>query len=321
MLSFPVVLTIFLFVCNLGQTVCTIYTAQQGFMRHPEGAKAYFDLFDSRAIDPGWYTATDAWECISGHVFEILMLWRLHDLWPQNMLVMLLPITLTCFGTIECILILVRDIMPYELFKNPKLVPFKQDPTLALLANDMTLIFYLTGVICFRLWWVEREKRAVWALHGQVGPEHGTKSLFAFITYAFVQSGMFHSLTEAALILIILTHLDDCMFIMHSLVSRIVGISAVLLLLQLHLSDEKRDTHNNQLTPDASTTYSIPVFLANRTVESATSDGAETRETPLPDDSTDERANHTLWSATLDEPPDNCLMLSSMSINASDSSV
>ncbi|KAG8862705.1 hypothetical protein FRB97_005488 [Tulasnella sp. 331] len=192
------------------------------------------------------------------------------------MRIMYLPIVLTCVGVVESTMIVVNDCLVQKRLDNPKSVAFLNDPVIAVLANDLFLNWYFTGMICYRLWSMDRQKRAVRALNGDVGPGDPVQSPYALVTRVLVQGGVLNSVTEAAFMITILMGLNDGRRILDSLNNRVMGIVAVLIMLQLNIAGKERDDRVNQST--VPTTLSIPVFLANGTTDSSTTNEVNIRE-------------------------------------------
>ncbi|KAG8873258.1 hypothetical protein FRB97_006897, partial [Tulasnella sp. 331] len=89
-------------------------------------------------------------------------------------------------------------------FNDPKFVTFYNIPTIAMLFNDILLTWYFTGMICYRIWSVERQRRVIRALHGEIGLENQMESPYVLITQVLIQSGMLYSITEAVFLSCIL---------------------------------------------------------------------------------------------------------------------
>ncbi|KAG8980090.1 hypothetical protein FRB93_009671 [Tulasnella sp. JGI-2019a] len=260
-LSLPVITISVAFFFNLGDTACRIVTTYKGFVRYPDGPLAYFTLYDAKLIDRNWTAAINF--CISGAAFaaEVLMIWRLFVIWSRNKRVIYLPLVLLAISTIGCALLVLFDILESARFKDPEFIRYESILTVGALGADIILTWYITGLICYRLWSMERQKRQVAMGTGlddlNSGGNH-VPSRYGKVTTTLIQSGMLLSVTEVALVACTLAkNATNGKDTIDYLLTRIIGITTLLIMLQLNTGVPDR---RQQPTGIGISAFSMPVF-------------------------------------------------------------
>ncbi|KAG8887902.1 hypothetical protein FRB98_008797 [Tulasnella sp. 332] len=225
--SLTVVFTLLIFACNLGDTVCTIVVAYRGFSWYPEGKKVYFIRFYARLIDHGWFAVSSSFDN--------------------------------------------RDAVDAPKFSaDHAFLARYNDLSAAVLVIDIAMTWYFTLMICYRLWTVERQNRAAAdTAHFEPGenPSDSPTSPYAKIIRVFIQSGMLYSIAEIIFLICMLTGSVNGKYIMNYLISRVMGISTVLILLQLNARTTSRGISGGRLPTGASESFSMPVFRVSANME------------------------------------------------------
>ncbi|KAG8988028.1 hypothetical protein FRB95_005263 [Tulasnella sp. JGI-2019a] len=253
--AFPVVVISFIFMCKFGQST------YKGFVLYPDGPTTYFTLFDYREIDQGWNTSIDFWQCAASIASDLLMMWRVFIIWSRNKRVLYLPIVLILFEMLGCMMILVFNIMFVTHFEDPVFAAHYNTLVVVLLSNIIAETWYSTGLICYRLWSVDRQKRRVaTAFHEELSAGSALIGRYGRIMRILVQSGMLHSLELVAFITsIILIENPAAADIINSIHIRIIGIAATLVIWQSNTVPETEPI--NISSPPTSVGYSMPVFF------------------------------------------------------------
>ncbi|KAG8988635.1 hypothetical protein FRB94_000523 [Tulasnella sp. JGI-2019a] len=185
------------------------------------------------------------------------MLWRLFIIWSRDKRVIYFPIVVLSIGAVNCGLIITYDALATNRFQNPSFVATYNGLAASALAIDMLLTWYLTGLICYRLWSVERQKRVI-GLETRSTESDRPKSRYGKIMVALIQSGMFYSLTEASLFCCILAGNHDGQDVINSMNTRTIGITTVLIILQLNTGAV--GNNNQHVLRTAPSAFSMPVF-------------------------------------------------------------
>ncbi|KAG8857806.1 hypothetical protein FRB96_005525 [Tulasnella sp. 330] len=265
--SLPVVFTLLIFACNLGDTICTIVVAYRGFGWYPEGKTIYFIRFYSRLIDHGWFAAGSFFHCSAAFLADLMMIWRVYVVWSRNVRVLYIPIVLMSCASTGCAWIFIQDVVEAPKFHaDPALVNEYNYLSAAVLALDILMTWYYTIMICYRLWAMERQNRAA-ADAARFEPmglsSDDPTSPYAKIIRVLIQSGIIFSITEIVFLVCVLVDSTNGKYIMNYLISRMIGISTVLIVLQLNNGGTSRNTSRNRPQggmTGASETFSMPVF-------------------------------------------------------------
>ncbi|KAG8980625.1 hypothetical protein FRB93_009162 [Tulasnella sp. JGI-2019a] len=146
--------------------------------------------------------------------------------------------------------------------------------TVTLLAIDILNTWYCTGLICYRLCSMMRQKRATASVLDDVEADATAGGSYRRIIWVLIQSGMLYSITEAVLLICVLTKSRSGIYIMNYLISRTTGISSVLIIIQLNILPPRSNTsENSQQSPTGNSgSYSMPVFRKWVKDESTTDD-------------------------------------------------
>ncbi|KAG8980624.1 hypothetical protein FRB93_009161 [Tulasnella sp. JGI-2019a] len=274
--SLPFYCMALIFVCNFGDTICVIFIACKSFLFHPEGSRVYFIHYYDRMIDHGWYAATSLFRCSAGFGAAILLFWRVFVIWSRDRRVIYLPTLFFILGLIGC-----PTIFVYDIWKGPN---FSRDAgalrqyngiTVTLFVTDILNTWYCTGLICYRLCSVMRQKRAAADAYDDMGADFMAGSPHRKIVRVLIQSGMLFSVAEAAYLVCVLTGSRNGRYILDYMTTRIVGIGTVLIIIQLNPSPPPSSNLHQSPSGDSGS-YSMPVF--RRWVnEELTTEGVDTK--------------------------------------------
>ncbi|KAG8991319.1 hypothetical protein FRB94_012600 [Tulasnella sp. JGI-2019a] len=182
---------------------------------------------------------------------------------PRDKRILYLPIVLLFFTTVACALVVV-----YNLQWAPK---FLEDPailarygyvTVTLLAMDIINTWYCTGLICYRIYSMLRQKRDTANALNDMEADITVGGSYRRIIRVLVQSGMLFSVTELAVLICIATKNRDGTYIMTHMISRITGITTVLMVIQMNIPPPRNNLngHLQQSPDDESGSSNIPVF-------------------------------------------------------------
>ncbi|KAG8872941.1 hypothetical protein FRB97_007154 [Tulasnella sp. 331] len=229
--SLPVVFTLLIFACNLGDT--------RGI---PDASSKAF-------------------------LADLMMIWRVYVVWSRNVRVLYIPIVLMSCASTGCAWIFIQDVVEAPKFHaDPALVNEYNYLSAAVLALDILMTWYYTIMICYRLWAMERQNRAA-ADAARFEPmglsSDDPTSPYAKIIRVLIQSGIIFSITEIVFLVCVLVDSTNGKYIMNYLISRMIGISTVLIVLQLNNGGTSRNTSRNRPQggmTGASETFSMPVF-------------------------------------------------------------
>ncbi|KAG9001051.1 hypothetical protein FRB94_004944 [Tulasnella sp. JGI-2019a] len=231
-----------------------VYTTYKAGKLYPDGPLAYWTRYDAKTIDRGGTVASNVCLCFSTASADLLMLWRLFVIWSDDRRVIYLPILLLLYGVANCSTIITYDVLSSSRFDDPIFTEKYKGISAMALAVDLILTWYITGLICYRLWSVEQQKRAI-GLGSESAVSSGPRSRYGKIMVALIQSGMLYSMTEAALLVVVVVDNSDVRDIINGMNTRIIGISTVLIILQLNTGA------NGQRPPrTAPSAFSMPVF-------------------------------------------------------------
>ncbi|KAG8993447.1 hypothetical protein FRB94_010756 [Tulasnella sp. JGI-2019a] len=189
------------------------------------------------------------------------MIWRLFVIWSRNKRVIYLPLVLLAISTIGCALLVLFDILESARFKDPEFIGYESILTVGALGADIILTWYITGLICYRLWSMEQQKRQVAMGTGlddlNSGGNH-VPSRYGKVTTTLIQSGMLLSVTEVALVACTLAkNATNGKDTIDYLLTRIIGITTLLIMLQLNTGVPDR---RQQPTGIGISAFSMPVF-------------------------------------------------------------
>lgn len=113
--------------------------------------------------------------------------------------VIYLPILLILVGTVGRVMILVFDVMFTTRFEDPVFVAQDNALNIVVLWTVLAETWYSTGLICYRLWAMERQKRATGAADDE-GLWSRSTHRYGTVMRVLIQSGMLHSVELVAFI-------------------------------------------------------------------------------------------------------------------------
>ncbi|KAG9026930.1 hypothetical protein FRB95_008323 [Tulasnella sp. JGI-2019a] len=256
----PAFCTIFVFVCNFGDTICIAFTGFKGFLTYPGGKTLYFILYYERAIDHGWYAATSILRCLTGLGADVLMIWRLFVIWSRDIRVIYLPISFVSLAGVCCVTVFLYDFrFAPRWSQHPAWLEQYHYVSVAMLTLDILNSWYCTGLICYQLISMLRQKKAAANAHHELVSDMTTGSPYRRIIWVLIQSGMLYSLSQAAFLICMLTNSAYGEYIANYLISRVIGIATVLIILQLNTAP-LRSNNASQAASAASGSFSMPVF-------------------------------------------------------------
>ncbi|KAG9010169.1 hypothetical protein FRB93_004831 [Tulasnella sp. JGI-2019a] len=188
-----------------------------------------------------------------------------------------LPAVLILFGAVGCITIVAFDIMFATRFADPSFFTQYNDLTVSVLANDIALTWYYTGMICYCLWLLAKQKRAVEeAANGNFAAWSNITSRHGKVMWVLIQSGILYSVTELAFLVCILLDIYNGEDIINYLNVRIIGFTTTLIILQLNTGgaevnaslERSRRRAAQPAAGSVGTGFSIPVFNVAGTIDS-----------------------------------------------------
>ncbi|KAG9033289.1 hypothetical protein FRB95_000384 [Tulasnella sp. JGI-2019a] len=244
-LSLPMVIISLIFLFNIGDIICVIFITKKSLDHFPDGAIAYYALYDMKRIDTRWMAIRNFCFASSAFAADILMTWRLFIIWSRDMRVIYLPIVLLTASGVNCIMVVFYDVFRISRFGDLSFSARYEMIIAAALAVDILLTWYLTGFICFRIWSVQQQNRAVAGIIpfdelSSRGDGYGqTRSRYENIMMSLMQSGMLYSINMAALLGCVLARDSSGRMesfgkdILNLLNSKVIGITSVLIMLQL----------------------------------------------------------------------------------------
>ncbi|KAG8854703.1 hypothetical protein FRB96_007388 [Tulasnella sp. 330] len=262
LLSPPIVIIFVVFIFSVGQTVIIVYLAQYGFAKYPDGPTAYFTLYDSMLIGQGWTTATDFLQCAAGFTVNVIMTWRLFVIWSRERRVIYFPILLQCSGVAASIIIICDDIIDIkQLVRSSNFLTRYHENHLELLAINIVITWYCTGLICYRLWSMQQQKRAIAAEAYNFGSEFESRNPYAGVMWALIHNGMLYGLSQAAHLVCSAMQNHAGKLILRELNINIIGIVTVLIMLELDVRDASEVMiAGHQPSPLEASGISMPVF-------------------------------------------------------------
>ncbi|KAG8995969.1 hypothetical protein FRB94_008609 [Tulasnella sp. JGI-2019a] len=198
------------------------------------------------------------------------MTWRLFIIWSRDMRVIYLPIVLLTASGVNCIMVVFYDVFRISRFGDLSFSARYEMIVAAALAVDILLTWYLTGFICFRIWSVQQQNRAVAGIIpfdelSSRGDGYGqTRSRYENIMMSLMQSGMLYSINMAALLGCVLARDSSGRMesfgkdILNLLNSKVIGITSVLIMLQLN--NGTSSCKIQQQGQIGASVFSMPVF-------------------------------------------------------------
>ncbi|KAG8998410.1 hypothetical protein FRB94_006912 [Tulasnella sp. JGI-2019a] len=162
-------------------------------------------------------------------------------------------------------------------FADPSFFTQHNDLTVSVLASDIALTWYYTGMICYRLWLLAKQKRAVVdAANGNFAAWSNITSRHGKVVWVLIQSGILYSVTELAFLVCILLDIYNGEDIINYLNVRIIGFATTLIILQLNTGgaevnaslERSRRRAAQPAAGSVGTGFSIPVFNVAGTTNS-----------------------------------------------------
>ncbi|KAG8980627.1 hypothetical protein FRB93_009164 [Tulasnella sp. JGI-2019a] len=268
--SLPIYCTTLVFVCNFGDTFCVVFTACKGYFFYPGGKVVYFIRYNDRTIDRGWYAASSLFRGVTCIGANALLIWRAFVIWSRDKRTLYFPVVLLFFTTIACALVVVYNIQWAPRFlEDPAVLARYGYITVTLLAMDIINTWYCTGLICYRLCSLMRQKRATADALNDLQGDVTAEGLYRRIIQVLIQSGMLLSTMELAVLVCIASSNRDGTCIMTHMFSSITGITTVLMIIQMNILP-LRNNMNNSLQRSASGSFTMPVFRKLVNYESTT---------------------------------------------------
>ncbi|KAG8984728.1 hypothetical protein FRB94_005069 [Tulasnella sp. JGI-2019a] len=204
------------------------------------------------------------------------MFWRVFVIMSRDKRVLYLPTILSFFAFIGCTLIFVFDVWFAPRFAGDENI-LTEYGYLTVVALDIDIIntWYCTGLICYRLCSVLRQKPASAGAFDDAEADTMAGNPYQRIIRVLIQSGMLYSLGEAAFLICVAAGNRDGRYIMNYLISRIMGIATALLIIQL--KSRPLGSNLQQPTNGDPSSFSMPVFR-NWVKDELTTDGACTKD-------------------------------------------
>ncbi|KAG8994508.1 hypothetical protein FRB94_009827 [Tulasnella sp. JGI-2019a] len=190
---------------------------------------------------------------------DILLLWRVFIIWSRDKRVLYLPLVLLLVGAIGRVLIVLFDVIFSARFKDPVFLAQDNKLSVAVLSNVFAETWYSTRLVCYRLWWMEKQKRkAAGTFQEELSTRSNPTNRYGKVMHVLVQSGMRHSLALLAFIACLLLGNWAGADIINCIYVRIIGIATTLIILQLNSSPPKAGPINNL---QSSINYTMPIFV------------------------------------------------------------
>ncbi|KAG8857810.1 hypothetical protein FRB96_005529 [Tulasnella sp. 330] len=302
MRSASIILISIVFLLNIGDTVAVFYTGYRGFVTYPRGPNVYFSLFNIKEVDNGWYAVEDFCLSIAGYCADLLMCYRT----SSDRRVLYLPVLLFPLGAVGCVTLVVFDAIAAKSGAQPGFPIQYYAISVTLFSLTIAMTWYYTGLICFRLWLMERQKRVANAanLMGSAGTSSNGASgrLYRHVLRVLIQSGLLYSLTQLSFLICFIADNKSGQIVIGYLNIRIIGIVTALIMLQLHAFDDGSNlSHHNcphEQRQQTFTTHSIPVFRAIGTSGTIGTRTTDTRPEVLDDDNAAAKEASSNASAT-----------------------
>ncbi|KAG9026928.1 hypothetical protein FRB95_008321 [Tulasnella sp. JGI-2019a] len=288
MRSPSVILISLVFILSMVDAGAVFYTTYRGFILYPAKQDVYFVLFNIKQVDNGWYAVMDFCLSIAGYCADLLMCYRTYIIWSRDKRVLYLPILMFPIGAIGCIALVIFDALANKSGADAGFPLQYYAVSVSLFSLTITMTWYFTGLICYRLFSVQWQNRAV--NEGNVVGSAGTLSagtserLYRHIFRVMIQSGLLYSLTQLSFLICFITENKSGQIIIGYLNIRIIGIVTALIMLQLHTFDNGmclscRTDHRPERR--TFTTHSMPVFRAIGTTGTAETTGPDEEKTSV----------------------------------------
>ncbi|KAG8984726.1 hypothetical protein FRB94_005071 [Tulasnella sp. JGI-2019a] len=264
LLSPPVILISVIFLLNIGDTACICFATYKALRVYPDGAKAYMILWRAKEIDRWWAAFDNFCLLFSAVVNDILMTWRLYIVWSRDRRIIYFPLLLLCFGGVGALTIVVDDLLTSTHYTDATFDAQVFGMDVALFGGTFVLTWYLTGMICFRLCSMDRQKRRVAQSSEDDGGIGGLNSQgqwtgqYGRVMRVLIQSGMLYTLTEVACLITFVMKNQTGQALIQYLNIRVVGICSTAVILQLNMSVSNLSSDNSN--EQRETNGSIPVF-------------------------------------------------------------
>ncbi|KAG9007469.1 hypothetical protein FRB93_007884 [Tulasnella sp. JGI-2019a] len=243
-----------IFLFNIGITVCDSFAMYRGLIAFPAGPTPYFTLYDVYLVDNSLGATDDFLLAACAFCADSLMLWRIFVVWNRDKRIIVVPILTLATGTISCIFLVAFDIMAVSRYQDPVFQAQVQGLSIAAFSTNIISTWYYTICICYKLWSAERKSGVVHDYDVSTGTRRA--SPYSRIIKALIQSGMLYSMTEAVLMLCIITGNTAGNNIVSYMDARIIGIATTLLLLQLHTTNSEVVTTGRSRNP---TSHSVHI--------------------------------------------------------------
>ncbi|KAG8887923.1 hypothetical protein FRB98_008748 [Tulasnella sp. 332] len=224
----------------------------------------------------------------AGIAVNVIIIWRLFVICSRERRMIYFPMMLQCSGFMASVIIIRDDIIDVkQITHSSRFLNGYHDHRLALLAINITIMWYCTGLICYRLWSMEQQKRAIVAEPCQLGSELGSTNPYAKIIRALIRSGVLYCLSQVACLVCLAMQNDNGELILHELYIRVIGIVTVLIFLELDFRRVDEDPMaGQQLSPPDVSTVSMPVFRVPTPVDSDVEVGIKPQPSRVDSDST-----------------------------------
>ncbi|KAG8869808.1 hypothetical protein FRB97_000727, partial [Tulasnella sp. 331] len=164
-----------------------------------------------------------------------------------------------------CIALVMFDILAHKSTPEPGFPAQYYAVSVTLFTLTITMTWYSTGIICYRLWSMERQNRAATEANGIGSASSALNAgLYRYLFRVMIQSGLLYSLTQLSYLICFIAKDVSGQFVISLLNVRIIGIVTALIMLQLHLFNDgtnfDSDDRDHVRPMQGVTTYSIPVF-------------------------------------------------------------
>ncbi|KAG8874415.1 hypothetical protein FRB98_008436 [Tulasnella sp. 332] len=267
MRSPSVILITMIFIMNVADTFARISTAYRAFARYPDGPDVYYMLLILKKVDNGWFAVQDFCLSVAGFSADLLMCYRAYIIYNRDKRVLYFPCLVIPPATAGCMSLVMFDALAHKSTPEPGFPLQYYDVSVTMFVFTITMTWYSTTLICYRLWSMERQTRAanqVNAIGSSSSQPNGR--LYQYLFRMMIQSGLLYSLTQLSFLICFITKNQPGQIVIGVLNIRITGIVTALIMLQLHLFDTGADASraNRQLgqTRRSFTNHSFPVFRA-----------------------------------------------------------
>ncbi|KAG8986220.1 hypothetical protein FRB93_005478 [Tulasnella sp. JGI-2019a] len=251
--SFPALIIISIFIWNLVDLVCIVFTVYKGFIIYEDGPTVYWTLYESRKIDDALYAISDFSTACAAFSCDILMLWRTYVVWSRNKRIIYLPASFLFCSTLGSIVICVYDIFGAQWSTADAAY---LDQLFYLIATvfglNIVTTWYLTSFLVYRLWSVEKETQSLEDYEARV-----SGNSYRTIMRVVIQSGAIHSMTEVAILASVITKARNYRYLLGYLNIRVIGFATAFL---IWLSLRENRVSDSEAPAQTPTSNSLPVF-------------------------------------------------------------